>query len=1298
LYLSYICFLFKITSLKMNSLIKRIVLWCFSSFLFCTLNAQLVNVWKLGNGAGLDFSTTPPTPLANSGQNSLEATASVCDYAGNLLFFTNANSVRNRNNVLMPNGSGLSSAGSATQTMIVPKPGSCSQYYIFQTADHTQNGQLRYSLVDMCLNNGFGDVVVAQKNVFLSNITSEKVTATLHANGTDYWVITHELSTNNFKVYPVTAAGVGLPVVSAVGSVHASNCMIGPIKISANGQRLAVLNSFCSLVELFNFNPATGVVSNPVNISSFLPNGGNGYYGAEFSPNGLYLYLTCTWINNSVYQYELATNTFTQLTPIVSGNYIYGGLQLGPDGKIYMARNNSVWMGVIDQPNVQGTGCNFFLNGIMLAPGTTCTMGIPNFIPSQLFSNPALNNLPVNLGADTAVACNQPFQLLLDAGSYCGADYLWQNGSTAQTLTVTQPGTYWVEVLADCGIGRDTIVISTASAPPAVTLNGPATGCSGQSVVLSATGATSYFWPAGQMLSGNAGNSVVATVQSATTTYTVIGTNACGNDTAVFTLNVTPTPVVVAPDDTIVCPGTPVVLTASGSGQFQWSGGDTSSLQTITVTPATTTNYIVTVTDNGCTSLPDTTILATLVVPPVVVSAPVSICAGQSVTLTASGGSSYAWPPGQGLSSDTGAVVTATPASTTSYTVIGNTTCGADTTLITVVVNPIPVVAAPPDTAVCAGSTLSLTAAGTGSFSWWGDAVSALQTLVVNPPQASVYYVTVTQNGCTSLPDTVNVAMVSPPPVILSGPASVCAGDTVVLLATGGSAYSWPAGQGLSASSGASVYAVPAATTTYTVIGTGICGADTATFAALVNQLPVVAAPNDTTVCTLTTFTLTATGTGNFQWSGGASATQQTISVSPAITTQYIVTVTDSVCTSLADTVTVFTDTLPAAVLSGTPVICAGQTVSLTASGTPLYVWPAGQGLSSVSGNSATASPTATTTYTVIGVNTCGGDTALFNVTVNPTPTVVAPNDTLVCSGLPVTLTAQGSGVFEWSGGTSQSQQVIVVSPVVNTVYYVNVTVNGCTSLMDSVLVSVAPQVQGSISGGAPVCPGDSVLLIAAGGLQYTWINPPNQFAASVWVAPVSNTTYQVAVSNGVCPADTVSIAVSVGIPATAFFQVEHEPCSREIKLVNNSSGANTVLWLFGDGGTSEALNPNHIYTHSDSFLITLVVNPGSNCSDTSSQVYSFLSADKADIWIPNAFTPNGDGLNDVFVPAGPVDCYYRRLLIFNRWGELVWETNNPSGDFWTGKQGTTPVKGDVYVWRLEGDDHVRMGSVTVIR
>lgn len=580
------------------------ILFLFFSFIPALLFSQLTNVWKFGNGAGIDFNSGTPVALPASGMWALEGTGSVCDAGGNLLFYTNGNEVRDRNGNLMPNGSNLSGGTSATQCIVVPKPQDCGKYYIFHAQDHTGTGELRYSLVDMCLNNGLGDVVTSQKNIFLAQPASEKLTAVRNANGLDVWVITHQLSSAEFRVYPVTALGVGSPVNTTIGSVHAANCMIGPVKASHNGQKIVVEQTFCNSVEMFDFNTSTGVISNPVDLTSQLGLSG-GYYGAEFSPDDQLLYLASTWVISYLNQVDLSTMTMTQLA-MQNGNYIFGQLQVGPDGKIYMARGTQNYLDVINNPNTVGTGCNYQAAGFTLAAGTFSDMGLPNFI-TDLTDTSSVQTMPVSLGADTTLGCSfNPF--VLNPGTFCGATYLWQDGSTTPTYTVTTAGTYSVQVTGLCGVGTATVNVNAGGSLQISTTQNPVSCGVGQSDGMataypSGTAPYTYSWS----------TSPVQTIAQATGLtpgiYTVTITDATGC-TGTQTVNVTqsPPPAVNFMEQKNACNNYsfgPDIINPPGTYSWDFGDNQTGQGQNVVHTYGSAGTYTVTMTvdfGNGCIS------------------------------------------------------------------------------------------------------------------------------------------------------------------------------------------------------------------------------------------------------------------------------------------------------------------------------------------------------------------------------------------------------------------------------------------------------------------------------------------------------------------------------------------------------------------------------------------------------------------------------------------------------------------------------------------------------------------------
>lgn len=353
-------------------------------------NAQgEANIWYFGEFAGISFNSSPPVPLLNGQINTQEGCASISDANGQLLFYTDGITVFNRNQQVMTNGNGLmghpSSAQSAT---IVPKPGSDNLYYIFTTDnEHDPNG-FRYSIVDMNMSNGNGAVTV-NKNILVYTPTIENLGITKHGNGQDYWIVTHGWNSNSFIAYQLTASGLNLnPVVTNIGAVISGGptdfVAAGTIKISPSGSKLA-FTSVSDIVQLFDFNNSTGVLSNEITL---LSEPGE-LIGAAFSPDESLLYISNSTVNGKIYQFNLnAIDIPNSIVTIHQGN-IPGQLQVGPDNKIYIAMSQSFYLGVINNPNEIGLACNFVFDGFYLG-GKRSKLGLPSFNQSFFFT-PAIN-------------------------------------------------------------------------------------------------------------------------------------------------------------------------------------------------------------------------------------------------------------------------------------------------------------------------------------------------------------------------------------------------------------------------------------------------------------------------------------------------------------------------------------------------------------------------------------------------------------------------------------------------------------------------------------------------------------------------------------------------------------------------------------------------------------------------------------------------------------------------------------------------------------------------------------------
>jgi WD40 repeat protein len=235
-----------------------------------------------------------------------------------------------------------------------------------------------YSTVDMSI--GLGEVI--SKNIQLKTPSCEKLCAVRHCNNQDVWVISHDWGNNTFTAWLVNSSGVGTSTSwSNAGAIinGAAQSAYGQLKASPDGKKLAACyygtaTTGINKVELYDFNPATGFVTNGVTLHNQL-----GLYGVEFSPDGRVLYAGTN--QGLLSQWNLCAGTLAQVqasrVQISNTGPLMGSIQRGPDGKIYVARNNTS-LAVINNPNVYGVGCNYLDLSIPLA-GRAGRFGLPNF-------------------------------------------------------------------------------------------------------------------------------------------------------------------------------------------------------------------------------------------------------------------------------------------------------------------------------------------------------------------------------------------------------------------------------------------------------------------------------------------------------------------------------------------------------------------------------------------------------------------------------------------------------------------------------------------------------------------------------------------------------------------------------------------------------------------------------------------------------------------------------------------------------------------------------------------------------
>ena len=597
----------------------------------------------------------------------------------------------------------------------------------------------------------------------------------------------------------------------------------------------------------------------------------------------------------------------------VSENITFNATGAGPSGTY-------AWSGPVAGVT-NGTPFTVTSNGTYSVIGTT-QYGCINYDTLQVIFSTIP---PANAGLDQAICFGQtatfnatglaPYNWTMNNYANSGLPGAVNNSSTI-VVTPTQPGTYTYQVNVSNGVGctNNDQATLTVYALPIVNAGVDQTICNASPVILAGSGALSYVW-------NNGVTNATPFFPSATATYTVIGTdvNGCQNQDQVV-VNVLPQPIVNGGLDQTICAGTPIILNATTTSAtptavtgFQWSNNVTNNTQYV---PTTTGTLTVTATGaNGCTNQ-DQILVTVLALPTVNAGQDVTVCAGLSATLTATGAVSYAWTNGvtQG--------VPFYPSATQTYTVVGTGANGCsnnDQVVVNVSTGPVVNLSAPQT--VCANAPATLSAAVQNSLGGYWTTTNGLGVLTPNVTNSTVTYVPtvndpvvvnltyVATNACGSASQNTTVTVL-PIPVVNAGPDfAVCSGLPATLTATGNGFLTWTA---TNVTNG--VAFVPTATATYTVVATGFnncTNSDQVTVTVL--ALPDVNAGADQTICSGESVTLNGEGAVSYSWTGGVS---NNVAFAPATTATYTVTGTGVNGCENSDQVTVVVNATPVATVS----------------------------------------------------------------------------------------------------------------------------------------------------------------------------------------------------------------------------------------------------------------------------------------------------------------------------------------------------------------------------------------------
>nr|WP_314896663.1 T9SS type B sorting domain-containing protein [uncultured Flavobacterium sp.] len=432
---------------------KKIIAISFFFFTSFVFSQQEASNWFFGSGGGVKFLTDGSVvPYPNNAMSAQHGCATISDANGNLLFYSNGEKIWNKNHQIMSNGLNLLGSIYSTQSVfILKKPGSSNLFYVF-TLDIIWGGEkgFRYSEVDMNLDGGLG-AVTATKNVLLYTPNCQKIAVVNHANGVDYWVVTHGWNSNTFYSYLVTASGINnTPVLSNSGSVidDLPGGGSGGMKISPDGSKLASCNPFLGNIELFDFNNTTGRVSNANIIFK-----GSSVYSVEFSSNSKVLYASKV-VDGILCQFDLNSANIASTKIEIAKTYNdLGDLQIGINNKIYLtAFIGAHKLSVINNPDILGLGCDFQYDSVPLAGSQF--YGLPVFCASIF--NQFLTAKKLCLGDTTEFS-------LTTTQTVTSATWDFGDGNTSTNISPTHTyaaaGTYTVSVSVNGAVSKTKDII-----------------------------------------------------------------------------------------------------------------------------------------------------------------------------------------------------------------------------------------------------------------------------------------------------------------------------------------------------------------------------------------------------------------------------------------------------------------------------------------------------------------------------------------------------------------------------------------------------------------------------------------------------------------------------------------------------------------------------------------------------------------------------------------------------------------------------------------------------------------------
>lgn len=658
--------------------------------------------------------------------------------------------------------------------------------------------------------------------------------------------------------------------------------------------------------------------------------------------------------------------------------------------------------------------------------------------------------------------------------------------------------------------------------------------------------------------------------------------------------------------------------------------------------------------------------------------------------------------------------------------IVGNTFGCVDTVQGQVVIAENPLLSvSPKDTSYCSLDTLVLTATGTGSFSW-SPATNIIgantSTPKVYPSTTTKYYVSLTSNGCTNRDSVILRPVNNVTNAIAASSTNVCEGDTITL--TGSSNYSnvqwqWtPAATVLSPVS-QSTQAIVTANGQFILTtrwGNNCLVSDTQNIT--VKPLAIPNAGKDTFICKgQNSVTLNASGGVSYRWTpttGLSNPNAPTPVASPTATTTYTVAVGVAGCTATrSDEVIITVRDLPATGLTNDTLICSIDTLQLKTSAAGTFVWSPNYSISNLNVPNPLVSPDVPTRYFLRLTDPFGCvNTDSVLVDVKLFVSINAGKDTTICRTDGVKLnTVSDALTYRWTPATyldNENAKQPVATPTVPEITYTVVGNIGKCQSTDRITIKTVPYPVVDAGADVRICYGVSTQLSATGGKSYTWspavfLNNPNSQSPTV-INPVATTTYRVTVTDVLgCPkpvTDSVTVFVRNPVQASTGLNADTSIVIGQT-LQLNGSGGELYAWTPDTWISNASIAAPVASPEDDIQYILKVTTVPEGCIGYDTLKVKVFKVPPS-FYVPTAFSPNGDGLNEVLRPIALGMKSVKYFRVYNRAGQVLFHTTERNKG-WDGTYKGNPQDPGTYVWTAEGitykgESIVRKGTAVLVR